>query len=171
MTFFKWKHHYRDIWEVSSWFHRQRSSKYTLPIWAWSQESVGYFFDVLSIALPVLKSRREKAHRSCKVHLIQSEANVQTIRLQDTTRLEGWDIWVLMTHFASQNFLSWRTVNLTRQAEKINDQHPSLRCNRCILIKLVTLTFQALHIIFITVLLPMARQPQNDRVSWIWNTA
>lgn len=62
-------------------------------------------------------------------------------------RLDRWDTQLLMAHFSSQHFLSWRTVNMTEEAQKINNQHPSLRCNHCILIKQVTLTFQALHII------------------------
>jgi len=45
MAFLKWKHCYRDIWKVSSWFHRQHSSKYALlQSRTWSWESVGCFF-------------------------------------------------------------------------------------------------------------------------------
>lgn len=105
----------------------------------------------------ILNPRQEKAFRCYKSHLIWGKYTIQ--------RLEGWDTQVLMAHFTSQHFLSCRTVKVTDEPQKINNQHPSLRCDHCILIKQVTLTFQALHIIFITALLPMAGKPQNYRMS------
>lgn len=171
MAFLKWKHCYRDIWEASSWFHRQHPFKYALlQSGTWSWESVGCFF--MSCALLCLCESHDEGKHSNPLRAIGHNLGHihKTISLQEVLRLEGWDIQVLMKHFMSQHLLHWRAVSLTKKAQKTNYQHPSLRCNYYILIKLETLTFQALHIIFITALLPVTRKPWNYRISWIWNT-
>lgn len=60
LAFLTWKHCYRDVWKVSSWFHRQRFCKYELlqpGMWSW--ECAGCFM-CAPTALCVLNPQQEK---------------------------------------------------------------------------------------------------------------
>ena len=118
---------------------------------------------VLSTVLSVLKSQWEKAFTSFKSRLIKSVANTQNYHLARHMKTGK------VGHSGTDGMLHKLAFPQLEdckpdKAQKINDQHLSLRCT-CILIKVVTLPFQALHIIFTTALLPMSGKPQNYTMS------